>query len=359
MILPPLAVRAERAFEVIEDRFHLGDGQYRESLGSDSPAFAWGHGVLLSAFVAMAQNAPSEKRRALYRTRMVRHIHTLERLYWRREGPVAGFNASAGQTTGLDRYYDDNAWFGLALYDAAEILQDRAVLTLGHRTLDYVLSGQDARGGGGLWWKEDKRESKNTCSAAPGAVLALRAARMPGARPDATTLARRLRSWLQSTLRDPVDGLYWDNINAATGAVEKTKWSYNSALPLRLEMGLAAHWRSPVYQGEAALLAEASRRRWFDPTRKLIQDDACFAHLLTEALIQASQATGEQRFRDASLATLDTLWAAVQRPDGVYPAKWALPPDADSKPGQLIAIASAARAYAYSIPSQAEARQSS
>lgn len=38
----------------------------------------------------------------------------------------------------------------------------------------FILSGKDDVLGGGVYWCEQKKESKNTCSNAPGAVFALK-----------------------------------------------------------------------------------------------------------------------------------------------------------------------------------------
>ena len=38
----------------------------------------------------------------------------------------------------------------------------------------FILSGKDDVLGGGIYWCEQKKESKNTCSNAPGAVFALK-----------------------------------------------------------------------------------------------------------------------------------------------------------------------------------------
>jgi rhamnogalacturonyl hydrolase YesR len=340
--IPPLHARAERTLRHIEERFALGGGDYRERGDVRSgPAFAWAHGVLFSAFVAAAAHVD----RARYAARARQHFAALRRGYWHRHGPVPGFNASRGTSGAPDRYYDDNAWLVLGLLDAYRLFGEPEYERAARDAMRFVLSGYDASAGGGLFWHEQARHGKHAASTAPAAVAAL-ALGMP-------VWTRRLYSWLRSTLRDPADGLYWDNVDVRTGRVETTKWSYNSALVLRCELDLAAYYDARVYRDRAVALADACVRRWFDPAAGILRDDAAFAHLLAEALLQTAAATGIRRYREVVTVSLDTLWTRVRRPDGTYPKHWdPRPPERDGSgpPGELLWVASAARAYAFAAP---------
>ena len=345
--LPSLRERANQTLTDIERVFALPNvpGNYRERAGATGPAFAWAHGVLFSAFVAAAHLD-----KARYLPRLHRHFAALQ-TYWHPAGPVGGYNASRvtpGQSP--DRYYDDNAWFVLAFLDAHALTGERKFDRAARAALAFVLAGYDTRTGGGLYWHEQEKRSKNTASTAPGLVGTLAvAAREPGRPEPWSVQARRLYAWLRAALRDPADGLYWDNIHVANGQIERAKWSYNSALVLRAELDLYQLWGAPVYRDRAVALADACIAHWFDPAAGLLKDDASFAHLLAEALLQTSAVTGLPRYRNVVRTTLDNLWTTVRRPDGGYPKRW----DArasDNNPTELLWIASAARAYAYAAP---------
>lgn len=349
MTLPSLRERAERTLEDIEGRFHLGNGFYREKIGTGNPGFAWAQGVLLTAFVAAAKHIDRRKYEPLLR----RHFDALQ-AYWHPAGPVPGYNASrVGSTPGRpDRYYDDNAWIVLGLLDAHALTGYAPYKEMAERSLRFVLSGYDTAQGGGLYWHEQEKNSKNTASTAPGAVSALTMARQyrgGAAAGENSVWARRLYTWLYSVLRDPADGLYRDNINARNGRIEPTKWSYNSALVLRQEMDLADYWDTPLYRERAVTLADACLRRWYDREQVILKDDASFSHLLAEALLQAYDVTGNAAYRDAVLTSLDTLWTRVRRSDGSYPKHWATD-SKETSPTELLWIASAARAYAFTVP---------
>ena len=78
----------------------------------------------------------------------------------------------------------------------------------------FVLSGEDERLGGGIYWRENTRDSKHTCSNAPAIVGCLL---LHGATGDAEylTTAKRLYDWTRERLQDDRDGLYLDNVNLA------------------------------------------------------------------------------------------------------------------------------------------------
>jgi hypothetical protein len=350
-LLPSLRERAESTLEDIEKRFHKGSGIYTEKENGDAPAFAWGQGILLSAFVSATANIDARR----YAPRLRRHFEALKS-WWHPAGPVPGYNASrvSNPSQGPDRYYDDNAWLALALFDAYEITGEREYFDWAVRTLRFSLSGHDREAGGGLYWHEQEKTTKNVASTAPSAVAALSFAKYSSGDIEGRSgavWARRLYSWLWNTLRDRGDGLYRDNINVATGKVDGAKWSYNSALVLRLELGLADRWGAPLYYDRAVPLADACVRRWYDTRNAILNDDASFAHLLCEALLQMpSMGTVNPVYRDVVRASLDTLWTRVRRSDGSYPKHWN-PESKDKGPTELLWIASAARAYAYAIPS--------
>ena len=73
-----------------------------------------------------------------------------------------------------DRFYDDNVWLGIDFCDIYAATGDARYLDEAAKIWKFIESGMDDVLGGGIYWCEQKKHSKNTCSNAPGAVYALK-----------------------------------------------------------------------------------------------------------------------------------------------------------------------------------------
>lgn len=302
------------------------DGFYVDKRGAAQPAFNWGVGVLLSA---MAEAAPQN---AGWRREAARYA-PLVRAYWNDKGPVPGYDVLPGPKD-VDRYYDDNAWMVLALSDLAPILKDPSLRTEAERAMTYVLSGESPLGG--IYWREvDRGVTRNTCSNSPSsaALLALRGK-------GGVTDARRIHDWTLKTLQDPDDGLMWDAIDK-DGKIEKTKWTYNSALAIRTASELFRIHKRPGDRTQAIRMGRAALARWVaeDGT---VADEGKFAHMLVESFWFLKRATGEGEPWSRVPKILARLHDRRDT-EGRYPARW----DRDGASEELIDQAAVARAYLF------------
>jgi len=123
------------------------------------------------------------------------------------------------------RYYDDNAWIGLALIQLHLQTGERRHLEHSRRILRFVAEGRTPEGG--VRWVEGRR-SLNTCSTAPAAQLALRVHLIDGDG-ESLTFGRRTLAWLDRTLGMP-GGLYADHVDRH--GVDETLWTYNQGAAL-------------------------------------------------------------------------------------------------------------------------------
>jgi hypothetical protein len=319
----------------IEQNFALrgeNEGLYRERLNADQIAFAWPVGVQLTALTGAASIDRS------YVPRLRQVIDATDQ-YWRTDANgLGGYDASCRNAGALDRYYDDNAWLVLALVEAND-------LPRAQRTLQFVLSGEDQKLGGGIYWHETKRDSKNTCSNAPAIVACLAVDSLAGNH-DHLATARRLHDWTESHLRDITgDGLYFDHIKL-DGRLDRTKWTYNTALMIRAKCMLFDVTRERKYLDDAQQLALAADRRWVKPNTGAIADDSQFAHLLAEAFLElADRNVDAKHWRAVVARTVTFVHDRNIDANGFHPKKWDATPDQPIKNPELIWQASAARAY--------------
>ena len=296
---------------------------------SGETCFNWSVGILHSALNAIAENDPA------YRSELKGFL-PIASSYFNGGGAVGGFDVLPGPRFPNDRYYDDNAWVALAFADSFRILGDKQCLTHAKEARDFAYSGWDSALGGGVYWKEREKTSKNTCSNGPtaAAILAIDAFEPSS---QWQKRAEAIFRWTNQKLQDPADGLFWDNI-ALRGKIEKTKWSYNAALMLRTAKDLHRLQPSTTLGTYIKRLEEASAERWVreDGT---IADELPFAHLLLENLETETLVK-----KCGSLQKMRTSLLSGSQ-DGFFGKRWGQPPVA-GEPIKLIHQVSALRALA-------------
>jgi hypothetical protein len=351
-ILPALAMAADgtvpesgdlraRGFEVLEQirrEYYLPKSKlYCESIDvtgkKSGPSFNWPAGVMLSALNAAARLDPKYKP-------WLREYADATRAYWNDKGPVPGYDVLPGPKA-ADRYYDDNAWMVLALVETYEVLGDRKYLDWASDALDFVLSGEDSKLGGGIYWRESDRLSKNACSNAPSAAACLALAKYRRA-PELIAKAEALLSWTRKTLQDPSDGLIWDNVGL-TGKVDRTKWSYNTGLFLRASAMLGK--ASAEGKVERGRIVSSSVLRWFDPVSGSAKDTGRFAHLWLEGL--AATAQSDLEVQAIRRRVLDFVWSHVRDDQGRLGDMWDRRFDPKRTKFELIDQASVARSLLF------------
>ena len=207
------------------------------------PAFMWGAGVQLTALAAAAQFDAGT-----YVPQLAAYADALEK-YWIVHNGIGGYSVLPEQQR-ADRYYDDNVWIVLALIETLEATRDEKYLERAEATMRFVLSGEDDELGGGIYWRERRRNSKNTCSNAPAIVAALRLYQKT-TNPQHLATAERLYDWTCSHLQDEEDGLFWDNLRLS-GRLDRRKYSYNSALMIRANCLFFEVTKDPKYLAEAS-----------------------------------------------------------------------------------------------------------
>lgn len=164
--------------------------------------------------------------------------------YWDPSGDPPAYSSDVlGGRLGGDRYYDDNAWVGLALVQLERIRPGSGHLDRAEELFRFASGGWDRRdvpNSGGVFWVEQGRgagarnHDRNTVSNAPNAELGLHLAEMRGVPIGAQGRigAQEMYEWVLATLDasresdSPATGLFWDKVRG-DGTLDKTLWSYN------------------------------------------------------------------------------------------------------------------------------------
>jgi predicted alpha-1,6-mannanase (GH76 family) len=293
--------RAREVTAYIQQTFwNSKTGLYAKSTTEADPDFMWGNGVMFSALVAATRHEPD-----VYRPVMLKFFDAME-AYWDSKAKVPGYEPAPTPGGGNDKYYDDNAWMVLTFLEAYRLTGDRRLLERSAQTLDFVLSGWDDRLGGGIWWHEGHKEgTKNTCANAPAAVACLELAKFrdPETAERLRRKAREIVEWTVKTFQDS-DGLFWDSINVETGAMNRAKLTYNSALMLRAFLGLHQVTNDPTQLAEAKGIGKAGDAL-IGRRRNAYRDHVKWSHLMVEADLELYRVTRDPNLMARASGTAD------------------------------------------------------
>ena len=170
--------------------------------------------------------------------------------------PKPGYASYIMKLKGGDRFYDDNQWIGITAMDRYFRLEKKTDLQLGNVIYNYMMTGYDSVLGGGIYWQENKKISKNTCSNGPGIILALQ---LYKATKDQAYLdtALLLYNWTNAKLQAP-NALFYDNISSTTGHVDVKQYTYNTGTMLQSNVYLYELTGKKSYLDEATRIADSS-----------------------------------------------------------------------------------------------------
>jgi len=261
------------------------------------------------------------------------HLTALEHYWDPADSPGAYASDPVGSRFGGDRYYDDNAWLGLALVQLERLRPGTAGLGRAGELFAFAVGGWDQRATvplpGGVFWVEQGRgigrrnHDRNTVSTAPNAQLGLHLAQLGAAGRDAVTAAERMIAWVHASMpaRGSDGRLFCDKIRG-DGSIDAALWSYNQgsmvgAHVLRHRAGLSA---------QALATAEGIARStlaW--PLSRLMDQPPAFNAILFRNLLQLGPAGAGEELRTAIRAALrayaDALLARPRERHGLVRAR--------------------------------------
>lgn len=224
-----------------------------------------------------------------------------------------------------DRFYDDNIWLGIDFTDLyMQCPAEKKYLQKAQTIWQFIESGTDQKLGGGIYWCEQKKESKNTCSNAPASVFALKLFR---ATQDSSYLAqgRALYEWTQTHLQDSTDYLYFDNISLE-GKIGYAKFAYNSGQMMQAAALLYQLTGRQQYLTDAQNLAKACYNYFFSdytpqdgPTFRLLKKgDVWFTAVMLRGFIELWKTDRNAEYLAAFRQNLDYAWSHARDEQGLF-----------------------------------------
>ncbi|WP_220700152.1 glycoside hydrolase family 76 protein [Sphingobacterium puteale] len=238
-----------------------------------------------------------------------------------------GYASYINSAPASDRFYDDNIWLGIDFTDSYIQTKKTDYLKHAKEIWTFVKSGEDDKLGGGIYWCEQKKESKNSCSNAPAAVFALKLFEATKQK-DYLLEGQRLYEWTKAGLQDPNDKLYWDNIHL-DGKVDKAKYSYNSGQMLQAAALLYQLTKEKKYLDDAQQLAEACLGYFFETKTgqdfPLLKNSNLWFHaVMMRGYISLFEQDGDRKYLDIFAKNLDFAWLRMRDQHGLFDTDWTM-----------------------------------
>jgi uncharacterized protein YyaL (SSP411 family) len=175
--------------------------------------------------------------------------------------PVPAYQAVVYKEKTDTRYYDDNQWIAIAYLDAYTRTHQQKYLEKSEMICRFMLTGLDTVAGGGFYWREGDKSSKNTCSNGPGILVLLQLYKITH-KPAYLTTALGVYDWVNKHLQAP-EGIYYDNIQTKNLKVGKAEFTYNTGSMLQANVLLYQITKNSKYLDEARRVAKAGREHFF------------------------------------------------------------------------------------------------
>lgn len=290
-----------------------------DTLKHEKMAYLWPTISLLSGVNALYQATSSPEYLAMSENTLVPIVECyLDTL--RQPRAFQSYPVTFGRA---DRYYDDNTWLGLEALNLYGQTGKQEYLDWAGKLWEFLESGQDEVLGGGLYWCEQQKITKNTCSNAPVVVFSARMYKVTG-HEKYLEAAQKLYQWVKNTLKDADDGLYVDNIHL-DGTMDKAKYAYNSGQMLQAASLLYGITEDETYLVDARQLAEACDRYFFgtygegEKTERLLKNgNVWFAAVMLRGYEELYRLDGNPVYIDRYKATLKRLWVEGRDDNGLF-----------------------------------------
>jgi hypothetical protein len=327
------AARAARAYAAMQDCFRTRRGRYRHDgllRWPGTAAHLWPFSRALVAMLDLAGIGEGVGQRCDAAGAIAEHLDILER-YWDSQGPAPAYSSDViGTRIGGDRYYDDNAWVGLALVQLERLRPGAGRIERARELFRFAVSGWDPRADvpspGGVFWVEQgrgigaKNHDRNTVSNAPNAELGLHLAELTGApvHGPGSIGPEDMYEWVNASLDASgggdvaATGLFWDK-RRGDDTLDEALWSYNqgSMVGANVLLHRAAGKRLPEYLFRAEAIARKALRQYAGGG--LERQPAAFNAIFFRNLLLLHEATGEAELRtqiiDAMRAYTDRAWS--------------------------------------------------
>jgi len=296
---------------------YLASEEQKEA--SNPYSYLWPFSGTLSAITALYE---VEKKSEYLNFLEKEVLPGLEKYYDTQRSPQA-YASYINSAPASDRFYDDNVWLGLDFTELYKLTGKKKYLDKATLIWKFILSGMDDKLGGGIYWCEQKKESKNTCSNAPGSVYAFKLFEATG---DSAYFhkGKQLYEWTKKNLQD-TDYLYFDNVRL-DGEIGKAKFAYNSGQMMQSASLQYKLTKDRQYLLEAQNIAKACYDYFFtdfngkdgSSFHLIKKGDAWFTAIMLRGFVDLYQLDNNPVYLDAFKKNMDYAWKYSKDENGLF-----------------------------------------
>lgn len=283
-------------------------------------SYLWPYSGTFSAVNALFETTQDKKYHQLLDERVLPGLNE----YFDTARTPNAYSSYVKSAPASDRFYDDNVWLGIDFTDTYQLTKDKKYLDKAAMIWNFIESGTDDLLGGGIYWCEQKKESKNTCSNAPGSVFALKLFKATN---DSTYLkkGKALYDWTKKHLQDSTDYLYFDNVRL-DGKIGKAKFAYNSGQMMQSAALLYQLTDNPVYLEEAQNIAKECYNYFFtdfntnsgESFKMIKKGDVWFTAVMLRGFIELYHLDKNKTYIDAFDKSLSYAWENARDEKGLF-----------------------------------------
>ena len=224
--------------------------------------------------------------------------------YYNDQPPAPAYQDYVRKERASSRFYDDNEWVALAYLDAYDRTHKKNYLDVAKMIFRFVESGIDSAAGGGAYWKEGDKTTKNTCSNGPAILVALHLYQLTKDQHYLQT-ALALYQWTNKYLQAPA-GTYYDNIKTQSLEVAKAEYTYNTGSMLQANVVLYTITKDQKYLAEAKRVAAAGKARFYKNGR--LPDNYWFNAVLLRGYVALFKVDKNKEWITFFREDADNIW---------------------------------------------------
>lgn len=320
--------KAKAVYDLIQQEYKVGDlytENYPSVAGDNKYCYLWPYVSMLTAGNVLYDLG-------FDKSILTKEFEGVEAFYDNRS-ILPTYQAYPIAESASDHYYDDAAIVAMEFIDAYGLTKDQAYLNRAITIGDFIMSGEDDRRGGGLYWLE---EVSGGCTNEPncikaanttgyGSFVASELYKLTNSS-KYLTFAKRTYQWNYNTLRDNSDNLYWNDIDIETGQVNSTKWTYNAAMMIMSAVNLYEITNDATYLNQAIATARSAYSKFTSVVNDrifYIGHDSWFNVELMTSFIKLSKYDLKSKdYVKTFIDNIDYAWENARTADGRFYEDW-------------------------------------